>query len=77
MHSGVTSGCPFANLGRCKGLWPRELGREFRKTGSLPDPSPREQHDGTAYPGRRFALPWAISLCPFGADGWGSRAGIG
>ena len=23
------------------------------------------------YPGRRFALPWAISLCPFGAgDRW-------
>jgi len=22
-----------------------------------------------AYPGRRFALPWAISFCPFGADG--------
>ena len=21
------------------------------------------------YPGRRFALPWAISFCPFGADG--------
>ena len=20
-----------------------------------------------AYPGRRFALPWAISFCPFGA----------
>jgi hypothetical protein len=47
-------------------------GREFRKTGSLPDPSPREQHDGTANPGRRFALPWAISFCPFGADGWGA-----
>ena len=22
-----------------------------------------------AYPGRRFALPWAISFCSFGADG--------
>ena len=22
-----------------------------------------------AYPGRRFALPWAISFCPFGAVG--------
>ncbi len=22
-----------------------------------------------AYPGRRFALPWAISFCPFGAYG--------
>ena len=22
-----------------------------------------------AYPGRRFALPWAISFCPFGPDG--------
>jgi hypothetical protein len=21
------------------------------------------------YPGRRFALPWAFSFCPFGADG--------
>jgi hypothetical protein len=21
------------------------------------------------YPGRRFALPWAISFCPFGAAG--------
>ena len=25
-----------------------------------------------AYPGRRFALPWAISFCPFGADGSGA-----
>ena len=24
------------------------------------------------YPGRRFALPWAISFCPFGADGSGA-----
>ena len=24
-----------------------------------------------AYPGRRFALPWAIPLCPFGA--WGLK----
>ena len=23
----------------------------------------------TAYPGRRFALPWAISFCPVGAGG--------
>jgi hypothetical protein len=64
-------------LGGMRGFGLVSWGREFRKTGSLPDPSPREQHDGTAYPGRRFALPWAISFCPFGADGWGSRAGIG
>ncbi len=25
-----------------------------------------------AYLGRRFALPWAISFCPFGADGSGA-----
>jgi len=25
------------------------------------------RNGATAYPGRRFALPWAISLCPFGA----------
>ena len=25
-----------------------------------------------AYPGRRFALPWAISFCPSGADGSGA-----
>ena len=24
---------------------------------------------GLPYPGRRFALPWAISFCPFGAVG--------
>jgi hypothetical protein len=24
---------------------------------------------GQMYPGRRFALPWAISFCPFGAAG--------
>jgi hypothetical protein len=55
-------------LGGMRGFGLVSWGREFRKTGSLPDPSPREQHDGTAYPGRRFALPWAISFCPFGAD---------
>ena len=27
-----------------------------------------EKNAGT-HPGRRFALPWAISLCPFGALG--------
>ena len=61
-------------LGGMRGFGLVSWGREFRKTGSLPDPSPREQHDGTAYPGRRFALPWAISLCPFGADVGGGAA---
>jgi hypothetical protein len=72
MHWGVPRAAHLRILGGMRGFGLVSWGREFRKTGSLPDPSPREQHDGTAYPGRRFALPWAISFCPFGADGWGA-----
>jgi hypothetical protein len=60
---------------------PSRPDNHFMKGRSLAVPSPKgwlnnvstHQPDwgflSAAYPGRRFALPWAISFCPFGADG--------
>ena len=40
----------------------------------LPPAFSRNRYQCAMYPGRRFALPWAISFCPFGAAG--SMAGF-
>ena len=50
---------------------PRFLARLFAVIESRPEGAEPNGAEINAlmYPGRRFALPWAISFCPFGAVG--------
>ena len=59
--------CPNGAQGDSPGQRPvgSNVAIESRPEGS--EPNGTEIHAST-YPGRRFALPWAISFCPFGAE---------
>ncbi len=46
--------------------------RQMPNAGVVRVHAPNRFFLNAAYPGRRFALPWAISFCPFGADGSGA-----
>ena len=68
-HVGTVPGLlPFAPTGRKVIAQGNALGStvaiESRPEGA--EPNGAEIH-APMYPGRRFALPWAISFCPFGA----------
>ena len=58
--------CPNGAQGDSPGQRPvgSNVATESRPEGA--EPNGAEIHSPT-YPGRRFALPWAISFCPFGA----------
>jgi hypothetical protein len=59
--------CPKGAQGDSPGQRPVgwNVAIESRPEGAEPNGA---EINGSSYPGRRFALPWAISFCPFGAE---------
>jgi hypothetical protein len=58
--------CPNGAQGESPGQRPVGLNVEIESRPEGAELNGEEIH-GSSYPGRRFALPWAISFCPVGA----------